>query len=109
MGCNTSTATIDSPPNMPSTYKLVYFNMRGRAEISRLLFNYAGVKFEDCRMTFEEYGANKSDISRFPTGKCPSCSLTTTHPSHSARPSSASSPGSSGYMEITTSTLAVST
>jgi len=71
MGCNTSTATIDSPPNMPSTYKLVYLNLRGRAEISRLLFSYAGVKFEDRRISFEEFGANKSDISKFPTGKMP--------------------------------------
>ena len=33
-----------------SSYKLYYFNVRGRAEISRLIFNAAGVEFEDVRV-----------------------------------------------------------
>ncbi len=31
------------------TYKLIYFNIRGRAEFSRLIFKQAGVEFEDFR------------------------------------------------------------
>jgi glutathione S-transferase len=34
---------------MPS-YKLYYFNAKGRAEVSRLLFVAAGVKYEDVRV-----------------------------------------------------------
>lgn len=36
-------------PNMPQ-YKLTYFNLRGRAEISRYLFAYSGTKYEDHRI-----------------------------------------------------------
>jgi len=39
-------------PDMP-TYKLTYFNGRGRAEISRLIFAQAGVKYEDVRVKDE--------------------------------------------------------
>lgn len=42
-----------------STYKLTYFDMRGRAECSRLLFTYAGVGFEDVRLTGDQWGALK--------------------------------------------------
>ncbi len=31
------------------TYKLIYFNVRARAEVSRLIFKQAGVEFEDFR------------------------------------------------------------
>ena len=34
---------------MPS-YKLSYFNGRGRAEVARMLFAVAGVKYEDHRI-----------------------------------------------------------
>jgi len=36
-----------------SSYKLIYFNSRGRAEVSRLLFNIANVKFEDARFPID--------------------------------------------------------
>ena len=44
---------------MPN-YKLYYFNIRGRAEVTRLLFKVAGVNFEDKRLTGEEWAAMKS-------------------------------------------------
>lgn len=37
------------------TYKLVYFNGRGRAELCRLIFAQAGVQYEDRRVTQEEW------------------------------------------------------
>nr|AFQ35984.1 glutathione S-transferase sigma 2 [Mytilus galloprovincialis] len=40
---------------MPESYKLVYFAGKGRGEISRLLFAAAGVKYEDKRITFEDW------------------------------------------------------
>ena len=33
-----------------SEYKLIYFNVRGRGEICRLMLAQAGVKFEDKRI-----------------------------------------------------------
>ena len=44
---------------MPS-YKLIYFNARGRAEETRLLFAAAGVKYEDCRLNGEEFAKLKA-------------------------------------------------
>ncbi|XP_072162911.1 S-crystallin SL11-like [Diadema setosum] len=55
---------------MPS-YKLVYFNGRGRAEVSRLLFAQAGVEYEDSRVTQEEFAAMKEDKSKLPFGQLP--------------------------------------
>lgn len=43
---------------MPS-HKLHYFNARGRAEIARLCFAAAGVKYEDIRYTGEEWQKKK--------------------------------------------------
>lgn len=40
-------------------YKLYYFDIRGRAEITRLLFKQACVEFEDKRLTKEEWAAMK--------------------------------------------------
>ena len=36
---------------MAPKVKLTYFNLRGRAEISRLLLAYGGIEYEDCRLT----------------------------------------------------------
>ena len=44
-----STKYSDRSVEMPS-YKLTYFNGRGRGEISRMIFTAAGVKFEDVRI-----------------------------------------------------------
>ena len=41
-------------------YKLTYFNGRGRAEVSRLIFAQAGVEYEDKRISGEEWGQLKS-------------------------------------------------
>ena len=37
-----------------SEYKLIYFNVRGRGEICRLILAQAGVKFEDKRIEFKD-------------------------------------------------------
>lgn len=42
-----------------STYKLLYFDIRGMAECVRYMFAYADVEFEDCRISREEWPAIK--------------------------------------------------
>lgn len=42
------------------TLKVHYFPVRARGEAIRLLLHFKGVKFEDVRYTFEEWGAKKS-------------------------------------------------
>ena len=46
-----------------STYKLYYFNARGRAEVARIIFAQAGVKYEDIRFQKEEW------MSKYKAGK----------------------------------------
>ncbi len=36
-------------------YTLHYFNLRGRGQLSRLIFNYAGVEFTDHTFDFEQW------------------------------------------------------
>ncbi|NXT27972.1 HPGDS synthase, partial [Syrrhaptes paradoxus] len=49
-------------------YKLTYFNLRGRAEISRYLFAYSGTKYEDHRIEPADWPKFKPTI---PFGKLP--------------------------------------
>ena len=50
------------------TYKLHYFNSRGRAEIARLIFAAAGEKFEDIRCERAQWPEKKSSM---PLGQMP--------------------------------------
>ncbi|XP_020630098.1 hematopoietic prostaglandin D synthase-like [Orbicella faveolata] len=53
---------------MATTYKLTYFNLRARAEPTRLVFAYAGVDYEDIRISFD----NQADwLPLKNSGKCP--------------------------------------
>jgi len=47
---------------MAPKYVLTYFDIRGRGEVTRLLFKVAGVEFEDKRLTFEEWGKEKENM-----------------------------------------------
>ena len=53
-----------------STYKLTYFDAKGRAEIARFIFAQAEVKYEDVRLTYngEEWAKLKPST---PTGMLP--------------------------------------
>uniref|UniRef100_H2ZGW2 glutathione transferase n=1 Tax=Ciona savignyi TaxID=51511 RepID=H2ZGW2_CIOSA len=51
-----------------TSYKLYYFNARGRAESTRLLFAAAGVAYEDYRYEREEWGIAKPSM---PFGQLP--------------------------------------
>lgn len=51
-----------------STYKLYYFNARGRGEISRLIFAAAGQKYEDIRYERSEWPSHKGET---PLGQIP--------------------------------------
>lgn len=52
---------------MPS-YKLYYFNMKGRAEPARFMFHIAGVPYEDVRFEREEWPKHKEEM---PWGQVP--------------------------------------
>ncbi|TMS34859.1 hypothetical protein L596_002366 [Steinernema carpocapsae] len=53
---------------MPTSYKLTYFDVRALGETARLLFHYAGVQFEDNRITHEQWAALKPTM---PFGQVP--------------------------------------
>ena len=44
---------------MPNKIKLTYFNLRGRAEVSRLMLAHKGVEYEDNRITGDQWKALK--------------------------------------------------
>jgi glutathione S-transferase len=54
----------------PSVPVLTYFPLPGRAEITRLLFAYGQVDFQDIRVSPDEYGATKSSLN-LPFGQLP--------------------------------------
>jgi len=59
---------------MAPKYVLTYFDVRGRGEVTRLLFKVAGVEFEDKRLTFEEWGKEKENMKsagKVPFGQLP--------------------------------------
>merc|ERR1712106_1288663 len=60
-------STVTKQPKM-SDIKLTYFPAKGRAEISRLILSYSGVKFTDEELTREQFGALKSSL---PWGQIP--------------------------------------
>ncbi|XP_067933708.1 glutathione S-transferase 1-like [Watersipora subatra] len=53
---------------MSGQMKLIYFDVKGRAEVTRLLFKLAGKDFIDCRLTKEEWEAFKPST---PKGQLP--------------------------------------
>ncbi|KAG1708327.1 hypothetical protein DVH05_025005 [Phytophthora capsici] len=52
----------------PSDLKLTYFGIKGRAELSRLIFNYGGISFTDDRITKPEFAVLKPTL---PFGQVP--------------------------------------
>lgn len=49
-------------------YKLFYFNLKGRGEVIRLIFLCAGQKYDDVRISREEWPSYKA---KSPTGQAP--------------------------------------
>ncbi|KAL9962462.1 hypothetical protein ACROYT_G031567 [Oculina patagonica] len=54
---------------MATTYKLTYFDLRARAEPTRLVFAYAGVDYEDVRISWENRAEEWIPFQN--SGKCP--------------------------------------
>uniref|UniRef100_A0AC35TVR9 Glutathione S-transferase n=2 Tax=Rhabditophanes sp. KR3021 TaxID=114890 RepID=A0AC35TVR9_9BILA len=55
---------------MSKLMKLYYFDTEGKAEVLRLIFKFANVKFEDIRISKEDWPAIKND-SKFLTQQLP--------------------------------------
>ena len=54
-------------------YKLTYFNLRGRAELARLIFAVAGQSYEDKRIEKEDWPNHKQSA---PFGQLPLLEVT---------------------------------
>ena len=54
-----------------STYRLAYFNLRGRGEVPRLIFVKNGIKYEDVRMEFlsKEWDVFKAKTRKYDFSK----------------------------------------
>ena len=52
------------------TIRLIYFNARGRAEVSRMILAQAGVEYEDVRYNQEEWQAEKA-TGKYVLGQLP--------------------------------------
>lgn len=50
---------------MAPNYKLIYFDFPGRAEVTRLLFAYGNIKYEDSRFSFADWSKYKPGKSIF--------------------------------------------
>lgn len=50
---------------MAPQYKITYFNVRGVAEPSRYILSYAGIDFEDVRITGDKWSELKESIGKF--------------------------------------------
>jgi glutathione S-transferase len=55
------TSTMSAGEETPNTYKIIYFNVRARAEIARLMFAYMNIQYDDIRLTEAEWAEKKSD------------------------------------------------
>ncbi|KAK2711959.1 hypothetical protein QYM36_010852 [Artemia franciscana] len=53
---------------MAKNYKLIYFNLRGKAEHIRLIFVHGNIQYEDVRVEFSEWPALKP---KAPFGQLP--------------------------------------
>ena len=56
--------------NQPHKLELTYFDAPARAEVTRLVLAYGNVSFKDTRLSFEQYGAEKSSLD-LPFGQVP--------------------------------------
>ncbi|EFX60430.1 hypothetical protein DAPPUDRAFT_277532 [Daphnia pulex] len=57
--------------------ELTYFNMAGRGELTRLVLTYGNVEFQDTRLSFETYAAQKSKMN-LPFGQLPTLQVNDT-------------------------------
>ena len=55
------------------SYRLVYFNLKGRAEVCRLLFTLANQKYEEVNIAFEDWPTKKETL---PFGQAPVLEVT---------------------------------
>lgn len=73
VGLRATATTPQKEQDEVETYKLVYFDVRGLAQATRDTFNFAGIKFEDRRITFDEF---KDEFkAKAPYGQVPTLEL----------------------------------